>query len=124
MDDKATNEVDGSGTRCFDLCEYLRRHRGGVQKAAWKLDERGRRRTSVAYPYFIGVFDTVAALGHKYLGPVLVLLGVALLIGLHYLGSTLERIFPWAGWLARALSYLGAATALIVVLKNYLKISP
>jgi hypothetical protein len=31
-------------------------------------------------PYFIGVFDTVAALGHKYLGPALVSLGVTILL--------------------------------------------
>jgi Uncharacterized alpha/beta hydrolase domain (DUF2235) len=61
-------------------------------------------------PYFIGVFDTVAALGHKYLGPALVALGVAILLGPHYLGDVLEPIFPWAGWAARILSYLGVAT--------------
>jgi hypothetical protein len=34
------------------------------------------------FPYFIGVIDTVAALGHKYLSPVLVASGIALLFGL------------------------------------------
>ena len=75
-------------------------------------------------PYFIGVFDTVAALGHKYLGPALVALGVAILLGLHYVGGVLEPIFPWAGWAAWILSYFGVATALIAFLMNYLKIAP
>jgi hypothetical protein len=57
-------------------------------------------------PYFIGVFDTVAALGHKYLGPALVALGVTILLGLHYLGGVIEPIFPWAGWAAWSLSYI------------------
>ena len=64
------------------------------------------------FPYFIGVFDTVAALGHKYLGAALVTSGIALLIGLHWLGGFLQPVFPWAGWLAWILSYLGIATAL------------
>ncbi len=51
------------------------------------------------FPYFIGVFDTVATLGHKYLGPALVAFSVALLFGLHYLGGALEPVLPWAGWL-------------------------
>ena len=75
-------------------------------------------------PYFIGVFDTVAALGHKYLGPALVALGVTILLGLHYLGGVLEPIFPWAGWAAWILSYLGVATALIAFVMNYLNIAP
>jgi hypothetical protein len=75
-------------------------------------------------PYFIGVFDTVAALGHKYLGPALVALGVTILFGLHYLGGVLEPIFPWAGWAAWIPSYLGVATALIAFLMNYLNIAP
>lgn len=51
------------------------------------------------FPYFIGVFDTVAALGHKYLGAALVTAGIALLIGLHWLGGFLQPVFPWAdGW--------------------------
>jgi hypothetical protein len=76
------------------------------------------------FPYFIGVFDTVAALGHKYLGPALVAFGIALLFGLHWLGNVLEPVFPWAGWAAWILSYLGVATAAIVFLMNYLKIAP
>lgn len=75
-------------------------------------------------PYFIGVFDTVAALGHKYLGAALVAFGIALLFGLHYLGGVLEPTFPWAGWAAWILSYLGVAAALIAFLMNYLKIAP
>jgi hypothetical protein len=76
------------------------------------------------FPYFIGVFDTVAALGHKYLGPTLVVAGIALLIGLHGLGGALGSVFLWAGWAARILSYLGVAAALIAFLMNYLKIAP
>jgi hypothetical protein len=75
-------------------------------------------------PYFIGVFDTVATLGHKYLGSALVAFSVALLFGLHYLRGGLEPIFPWAAWLAWFLSYIGVAAALIVLLVNYLKIAP
>ena len=69
------------------------------------------------------MFDTVAALGHKYLGAALVTSGIALLIGLHWLG-VLQPVFPWAGWVAWILSYLGIATALIAFLINYLKIAP
>lgn len=32
--------------------------------------------------------------------------------------------FPWAGWAARILSYLGVAAALIGFLMNYLKMAP
>jgi hypothetical protein len=77
-----------------------------------------------AFPYFIGVFDTVAALGHKYLGPVLVAAGIALLLGLDWLGGALDPIFLWAGWAVRILSYLGVAAALIAFFLNYLKIAP
>lgn len=76
------------------------------------------------FPYFIGVFDTVAALGHKYLGPALVAIGIAALVGLHWAGRALEPFFPWAGWAARILSYLGVAAALIGFLMNYLKMAP
>lgn len=76
------------------------------------------------FPYFIGVFDTVAALGHKYLGTALVATGIALLIGLHWLGAVLEPIFLWTGLAAKLLSYLGVATAVIVFLMNYLKLGP
>jgi hypothetical protein len=75
-------------------------------------------------PYFIGVFDTVAALGHKYLGSALVASGIALLVGLHYLGGVLEPLFPWAGWAAWILSYAGVAAALLAFLINYLKAAP
>jgi len=50
--------------------------------------------------------------------------GIALLIGLHQLGGFLQPVFPWAGWVAWILSYLGIATALIAFLMNYLKIAP
>jgi hypothetical protein len=76
------------------------------------------------FPYFIGVFDTVAALGHKYVGPALIGAGIAALAGLHWLGDALEPILPWAGWVIQALSYLGVATALIAFCLNYLKIAP
>lgn len=76
-------------------------------------------------PYFIGVFDTVATLGHKYLGLALVASSVALLFGLHYLGGVLELIFPWAaGWVASSLICVGVAAALVGFLMNYLKIAP
>jgi Uncharacterized alpha/beta hydrolase domain (DUF2235) len=75
-------------------------------------------------PYFIGVFDTVAALGHKYLGPAVVALGVAVLFGLHHFGSVLEPILPWAGWMAWLLSYVGVTATLIAIVMNYLKIAP
>jgi hypothetical protein len=77
-----------------------------------------------AFPYFIGVFDTVAALGHKFLGPALVTLGIVLLVGLHFGGKWLEPTFPWAGWLVRLLSYGGVAVTVLAVLKNYLKMAP
>ena len=83
----------------------------------------GAERANVV-PYFIGVFDTVAALGHKYPGTALVTFGIALLIGLQRLGGFLEPIFPWAGRGAWILSYLGVAAALIVFLMNYLKLAP
>jgi hypothetical protein len=49
---------------------------------------------------------------------------VALLFGLHYLGGVLEPTLPWAGWVARILSYVGVVAALIAFLMNYLKIAP
>ena len=77
-----------------------------------------------AFPYFIGVFDTVAALGHKYLGLALVGLGAAALIGLHLLGAGLEPYLPWAGHLTRDISYLGFATAVALALMNYIRMAP
>jgi hypothetical protein len=76
------------------------------------------------FPHFIGVFDTVAALGHKYLGPSLVALGVGLLIGLLWIGSELEPLFPRAGWTSLILGGAGVAAALIAFLINYLKFAP
>ncbi|WP_375783544.1 DUF2235 domain-containing protein [Bradyrhizobium sp. Pha-3] len=93
------------------------------QQHGCSVTVEGRERANV-FPYFIGVFDTVAALGHKYLGAALVLSGIAAIVGLHILGGALEPVFPWAGVSARMLSYLGLATALIVFLMNYLKIAP
>lgn len=86
------------------------------------IDLSGERANVV--PYYIGVFDTVAALGHKFLGLALIGLGVALLLGMHYLGGILEPVFPWAGRVAWTLSYIGVAVAVIVFLMNYLKIAP
>ena len=77
-----------------------------------------------AFPYFIGVFDTVAALGHKYLGPVLVASGIALLAGLLWLGSALEPFLPWAGWAAWLLGLAGVAAAIIGLAMNYVKVAP
>jgi hypothetical protein len=79
---------------------------GWIAAAALPACRRARRRherTNV-FPYFIVVFDTVAAFRHRYLGPALFLLGAALLVGLHVLGIKLEPFFPWAGWFARLLS--------------------
>lgn len=93
------------------------------QQYGSSLVANGVERANV-FPYFIGVFDTVAALGHKYLGPALVAAGIALLIGLHWGGGALEPFFPWAGWAARILSYLGVAAAVFAFVVNYLKIAP
>lgn len=76
------------------------------------------------FPYFIGAFDTVAALGNKWLAPVLILLVAAIPFGLHYLGAALEPSYPWAGWLTRYLSYGTVIVAVLVYLINYLKIAP
>ncbi|MCC8937925.1 DUF2235 domain-containing protein [Bradyrhizobium sp. Arg62] len=103
-------------TRDAIAADFRRQH-GSSQTAD------GIERANVV-PYFIGVFDTVAALGHKYLGPALVALGIAILVGLHWGGDALAPFFPWAGWTARILSYLGVATVLIAFLMNYLKIAP
>jgi Uncharacterized alpha/beta hydrolase domain (DUF2235) len=103
-------------TRDAIAVQFTKQH--GSSQAASEVE-----RANVV-PYFIGVFDTVAALGHKYLGPALVAFGIALLFGLHYLGGVLEPTFPWAGWIAWILSYLGVAAALVAFLMNYLKIAP
>jgi Uncharacterized alpha/beta hydrolase domain (DUF2235) len=77
-----------------------------------------------AFPYFIGAFDTVAALGHKWLGPIIIFAALAFLIGLHFLGTALVPSLPWAGRFVQYLSYLSVLLALFVLLKNYLKIAP
>jgi hypothetical protein len=46
------------------------------------------------FPYFIGVFDTVAALGNKWLGRILVIAILAIPIGLHFLGAWFEPGYP------------------------------
>jgi hypothetical protein len=76
------------------------------------------------FPYFIGVFDTVAALGNKWLAPIFVVGVLAIPVGLHFLGDLIEPTFPWAGKLARDLGYLSVIAALLIYLRNYLKIAP
>jgi hypothetical protein len=76
------------------------------------------------FPYFIGVFDTVAALGNKWLGPIVVVAVLAIPFALHYLGAALEPIVPAAGSIARDLGYLSVLLAIVIYLENYLKIAP
>lgn len=87
------------------------------------VTEEGTERAN-AYPYFIGAFDTVAALGHKYLGPVLVVAVVAIVIGLLILGHALKAIFPWAALVAGLLGDLAVVAAVATYLVNYFKIAP
>jgi hypothetical protein len=54
-----------------------------------------------------------------------VVVGVlAIPFALHYLGSALDPIFPAAGRIARDLGYFSVVLAILVYLKNYLKIAP
>ena len=76
------------------------------------------------FPYFIGVFDTVAALGNKWLAPILVAAVLAIPFGLHFLGAWLEPTYSWAGKVTRDVGYLSVIIALVIYLKNYLKIAP
>jgi hypothetical protein len=76
------------------------------------------------FPYFIGVFDTVAALGNKWLAPLIIVVVITIPIGLHFLGAWLEPAYPWAGKIARDVGYMSVFLALLVYLKNYLKIAP
>jgi hypothetical protein len=76
------------------------------------------------FPYFIGAFDTVAALGNKWLGPIVVVAVLAIPFLLHYLGVALDPIFPAAGRIARYVGYLSVVLAILIYLKNYLKIAP
>jgi T6SS, Phospholipase effector Tle1-like, catalytic domain len=76
------------------------------------------------FPYFIGVFDTVAALGNKWLGPIVVVAVLAIPFALHYLGAALEPLLPTTGSIARVLGYLSVLLAILIYLKNYLKIAP
>ena len=46
------------------------------------------------FPYFIGAFDTVAALGNKWLYPIVVMAIIAIPFVLHYLRVALEPVFP------------------------------
>jgi hypothetical protein len=76
------------------------------------------------FPYFIGAFDTVAALGNKWLGPIIWLAVLATPFVLHYFGRVLDPIFPAAGRIARDLGYFSVVLAILIYLKNYLKIAP
>jgi hypothetical protein len=76
------------------------------------------------FPYFIGVFDTVAALGNKWLAPVLFAAVLAIPFALHFFGSWLEPTYRWAGKVTRDLGYLSVIAAILIFLKNYLKIAP
>lgn len=86
------------------------------------------------YPYFIGVFDTVAALGHKGLGLLTVIAVLALPFLLSFAISLLSFAggFPYIGGLLRHLTFwnvfdvLGPVTVLTGVyayLKNYFKVA-
>ncbi|UYO55178.1 DUF2235 domain-containing protein [Rhodopseudomonas palustris] len=75
-------------------------------------------------PYFIGVFDTVAALGHKWLSAVVVFGLLAALAGLLLLGTWLSPAHPWWGGLATVSGWLIVAAAVVLYLKNYLKMAP
>jgi hypothetical protein len=70
------------------------------------------------------VFDTVAALGNKWLKPIVIVAVLAIPLAFHYLGAALEPILPTAGGIARYLGYFSALLAILVYLKNYLKIAP
>jgi hypothetical protein len=85
---------------------------------------KGGTEQANVYPYFIGAFDTVAALGNTWLAPVLILLVASIPIGLHYLGAFLEPSYPWAGWLTRYLGYTSVLIAVLLYLFNYLKMAP
>jgi uncharacterized protein (DUF2235 family) len=87
------------------------------------VDKDGVEQANV-FPYFIGAFDTVAALGNKWLAPSLVLVVAAIPVSLHYLGSFLEPRYPWAGWFTRYLGYLTVLVAALLYLRNYLKLAP
>jgi hypothetical protein len=56
--------------------------------------------------------------------PILVIAVLAIPIGLHFLGAWLEPSYPWAGKLTRDVGYLSVFAALLLYLKNYLKIAP
>jgi hypothetical protein len=56
--------------------------------------------------------------------PILVIAVLAIPIGLHFLGAWLEPSYPWAGKLTRDVGYLSVFAALLIYLKNYLKIAP
>lgn len=76
------------------------------------------------FPYFIGVFDTVAALGNRWLAPIIIAAFLSLPFGLHFLGARLEPSHPWVGTLTQYIGYASILLASLVFLKNYLKIAP
>lgn len=84
------------------------------------------------YPYFIGVFDTVAALGHKGLSAITAVLVLAMPAIFSLLISLLSFAshFPYVGWLFQYLTFsnvlyflgpISVAVATYAWLKNYLK---
>lgn len=76
------------------------------------------------YPYFIGVFDTVAALGNKWLAPIGLAILISIPVGLSYLSAWLAGQYSYWAHLVKDISYLLVFTAILVYLKNYLKIAP
>lgn len=121
-----------------ELGSYLRFMMDTRDKVARKFrDEHGCSNSADGnlanvYPYFIGVFDTVAALGHKGLGLLTVIVVLALPFLLSFLISLLSFAdgFPYIGRVLEYLTFwnvfdvLGPATALtgiFVYLKNYFK---
>jgi hypothetical protein len=84
-----------------------------------------------AYPYFIGAFDTVAAIGRPAAVAMLIAAAAVLLAGGSYVGSLLTTFsdVPLFGWVSLfavrnlAILFFGAAgiATLYVLLRNYLK---
>jgi hypothetical protein len=79
---------------------------------------------SKVFPHFIGVFDTVAALGHKGLGLLVVISAIALLAAILWVGHALEPYLPWAGWVAWLIDGVALAAALWAFVANYVKMAP
>jgi hypothetical protein len=80
--------------------------------------------TANVYPHFIGVFDTVAALGNKWLAPICLSILIMIPVGLFHLSSVLAGHDAfWADFINDINSLLIIA-AVFVCLKNYIKIAP